>query len=203
MRIRVFQKNPHKRVVDQALKVIQKGGIIIYPTDTVYGIGADIYNKKAIERIIRLKKETKFKALSLICSSFSQLTEFVKISNQSFKIMKHCLPGPYTFILEARKMVPKLMLSRQKTAGIRLPEDQFSHMLVNELGHPIISTSLPSVNGEVIIDPDNIELYFGKHVDLIVDAGFLGNEASSVISLVEDEIKIIREGKGNIDRIFL
>ncbi|MCB0278194.1 MAG: threonylcarbamoyl-AMP synthase, partial [Calditrichaeota bacterium] len=117
-----------------AADILRSGGIIIYPTDTTYGLGADIYNKKAIERILQIKHESKFKALTFICDDFSVLHNYVRISNFAFKILKRCLPGPYTFVLEATKLVPKLMLHKRKTAGIRVPNDEFCVELVRELG---------------------------------------------------------------------
>lgn len=201
-KITVFRENPHARVINQTVDVLERGGIIIYPTDTTYGIGADINNKKAIEKILHIKRETKFKALSFICWDFAHLTDYVKISNFAFKIMKRCLPGPYTFILDAKKLVPKLMLSKQKTAGIRLPDDEFCKKVIEKLGHPIVSTSIPEIDGINMNNPEEFYGYFSNQVDLIIDAGFIESEPSTVVSLTGDELEILREGKGDLEKLY-
>jgi len=200
--LKVYQENPHHRVIQKTVEVLKKGGIIIYPTDTTYGLGADINNKKAIERILQLKHESKFKALSFICSEFSELTDYVQIDNHAFKLMKRCLPGPFTFVLPAKRLVPKLMLSKQKTAGIRVPDDAFCKQLVQELGHPIVSTSLPSPEGEILNDPHEIFDLYHKRVDLIIEAGFLDSEPSTVVDLTEGDPIILREGKGDVNKLY-
>jgi tRNA threonylcarbamoyl adenosine modification protein (Sua5/YciO/YrdC/YwlC family) len=199
---KIYQENPHQRVIKKTAEVLRNGGIIIYPTDTTYGIGADIYNQKAIKRILQLKNETKFKALSFICDSFNNMHQYVKISNFAFKIMKRCLPGPYTFILEATKLVPKLMLFNKHTAGIRVPDDEFCRQLIHELGNPIVSTSLPNSDDYNMNDPEEIITKFDKHVDLIIEAGYIASAPSTVVDLQNDEITILREGSGDLSRLY-
>lgn len=200
--LRLYPQNPHPRVIQQTLKVLLSGGVIIYPTDTTYGIGADISNKKAIEKILRIKHVSKFKALSFMLDDFKNIHKYVKVSDFAFKVMKRCLPGQYTFILEATKLVPKLMLFNRKTAGIRVPDDEFCRELVRQLGHPIVSTSLPSPEGEILNDPEVIRDRFEKQVDLIVEAGHIFTAPSTVVDLQNDEIEIIREGSGDINRLY-
>jgi tRNA threonylcarbamoyl adenosine modification protein (Sua5/YciO/YrdC/YwlC family) len=199
---KIYQENPQPRVINKAAEVLRNGGVIIYPTDTTYGLGADIMNKKAIERILQIKHASKFKALSFICDDFKHIHEYVHISNFAFKTMKRCLPGPFTFVLEATKVVPKLMLHNRKTAGIRVPNDPFCIALIKELGHPIVSTSLPVEEGEILNDPDEIISRFDNLVDLIVEAGFIYNEPSTVVDLQNDEINILREGSGDIQLLY-
>jgi tRNA threonylcarbamoyl adenosine modification protein (Sua5/YciO/YrdC/YwlC family) len=199
---KIYQENPQPRIISKVAEALKKGAVIVYPTDTTYGIGADINNKKAIERILQIKHASKFKALSFICDDFKNIHEYVHVSNFAFKVMKRCLPGHFTFVLEATKLVPKLMLHSRKTAGIRVPEDEFCMALVNELGNPIVSTSLPSDEGEILNDPDEIISRFDKHVDIIVEAGFVYNAPSTVVDLQNDEIEIIREGSGDISLLY-
>lgn len=199
---KIYQENPQPRVINKVVDALKKGAVIVYPTDTTYGLGADIMNKKAIERILQIKHESKFKALSFICDDFKKIHEYVHVSNFAFKVMKRCLPGHYTFVLEATKVVPKLMLHNRKTAGIRVPSDEFCTSLVKELGNPIVSTSLPAAEGEILNDPDEIIQRFDKHVDVIVEAGFVYNDPSTVVDLQDDEINILREGSGEISLLY-
>jgi tRNA threonylcarbamoyl adenosine modification protein (Sua5/YciO/YrdC/YwlC family) len=180
------------------VEVLREGGIIIYPTDTVYGLGCDLSNKKGIEKIYELKKRNKKKPLSFVCSDLKHISQYAKVTDYAYKTMKRLLPGAYTFILEASRLVPKIILPKRPTTGIRVPDNQICLALVRELGQPIISTSVKTAAGESLGDPYAIKECFNRVVDLIIDGGNIIPEPSSVISLVDDNIEIIRIGKGDI-----
>jgi tRNA threonylcarbamoyl adenosine modification protein (Sua5/YciO/YrdC/YwlC family) len=180
---------------------LKKGGVIIYPTDTVYAFGADMYNSKAIEKISRLKKISESANYSIICHDLSHLSDYtLQISNDIFRLMKRALPGPYTFILKANNQVPKLFHSKKKTIGIRVPDNAIARAIVEALGNPIVSSSIHD-DDEVIeytTDPDLIYERYEDQIDLLVDGGFGDNEASTVLDCTGDEIEILREGKGDL-----
>ncbi|MBW2011865.1 MAG: threonylcarbamoyl-AMP synthase, partial [Deltaproteobacteria bacterium] len=178
--------------------ILKKGGVIAYPTDTYYGIGCDIMNKKAIERIYLLKKRKKTKPFSFICSGLKNISHYAKVSNYAYKTMKRLLPGPYTFILEGSKIVPKIMLTKRKTAGIRVPDNRICMALIEEMGNPIISTSATMKDGNILNDPYFIQDHFGSGIDVVIDGGTVAGEPSSVISLIDDIPEIIRKGIGDV-----
>ncbi len=197
--IKINSQNPQMRFIRRVVEVLQNGGVIAYPTDTVYGFGCSLYDKKAIERIVQIKRSEKNRPFSFICADLKDISLYSKVSNYGYKTMKRLLPGPYTFILEGTKLVPKIMLTpKRKTAGIRVPNHPIALALVQELGHPIISTSATLPGGEILYDPAEIEQKVGKLLDLIVDGGILVSEPSSVIDLTEDVPKIVRQGKGDV-----
>ncbi len=198
MLIHINPENPQPRLIDQSIRVLRDGGIIAYPTDTFYGIGCDIMNKKAIERIYWLKQRDPKQPFSFICSDLKNISQYAKVSNYAYKTMKRMLPGPYTFILEGSKMVPKMMLTKRKTAGIRVPNHPICIHLVEKLGNPIISTSASLPDGEILNDPSFIHDHFGVNIDLVIDGGPVPGEPSSVISLINDEPEILREGLGDV-----
>lgn len=197
MLISINPETPQKRLINRAVKVLQEGGIIAYPTDTCYGIGCDIMNKKAIEKIYWLKQRDRREPFSFVCSDLKNISQYAKVTNYAYKTMKRLLPGPYTFILEGSKMVPKIMLTKRKTAGIRVPDHKICIRLVEELDHPIISTSASTKDDEIINNPSLIKEYFSPHLDLVIDGGPVPGEPSSVISLIDDFPEIIREGRGD------
>ena len=186
------------RLIKKAADVLRDGGVIIYPTDTVYGLGCALSNKKGIERIYELKKRNKKKPLSFVCSDLKHISQYAKVTDYAYKTMKRLLPGAYTFILEASRLVPKIILPKRSTTGIRVPDNQICLALIKELGEPIISTSVKTAQGESLSDPCLIKENFNRVVDLIIDGGIIMPEPSSVISLVDDNIEIIRIGKGDI-----
>lgn len=197
--IKINSQNPQMRFIRRVVEVLQNGGVIAYPTDTVYGFGCSLYDKKAIERIVQIKRSEKNRPFSFICADLKDISLYSKVSNYGYKTMKRLLPGPYTFILEGTKLVPKIMLTpKRKTAGIRVPNHPIALALVQELGHPIISASATLPGGEILYDPAEIEQKVGKLLDLIVDGGILVSEPSSVIDLTEDVPKIVRQGKGDV-----
>ncbi len=191
--------NPQPRLIKQVADILEKGGVISYPTDTYYGIGCDIMNKKAIERIYQLKQRHKSKPFSFICADLKDISLYAKVSNYAYKTMRRLLPGPYTFVLEGTKLVPKMMLTKRKTAGIRVPNNQICIDLVHQLGNPIISTSATDPEGEVFRDASLIHDFFGTRLDAVIDGGPVAGEPSSVISLIGDEPEVLREGVGEVD----
>ncbi|MDD2316639.1 MAG: L-threonylcarbamoyladenylate synthase [Desulfobacterales bacterium] len=199
MVVQINHQNPQMRLIRKAVEILQRGGVIAYPTDTYYGIGCDIMNKKAIERIYLIKHRDKNKPFSFICSGLKNISDYAKVSNYAYKTMKRLLPGPYTFVLEGSKLVPKIMLTKRKTAGIRVPDHPICMALVETLGSPILTTSATLPDGAILNDPYLIEDCFGKRLDLIIDGGTVPGEPSSVISLISDEPEVIREGLGKID----
>ncbi|MFH0789327.1 MAG: L-threonylcarbamoyladenylate synthase [Pseudomonadota bacterium] len=196
MIFRINPSNPQKRLIDKAVDILRAGGVIAYPTDTIYGFGCDMYNKKAIQRIYQIKKRDRQKPFSFICSDLKNISLYAQVTNQAYKNMKRCLPGPYTFILLGTKLVPKVMVTKRKTVGIRVPNNNICLAIVKGLGHPIISTSVGFSGGEVFSDPSLIEETFGSQIDLTVDGGILANQPSTIISLIDNEIEVIREGLG-------
>lgn len=198
MLVHINPKNPQPRLIAQAVLILKDGGIIAYPTDTFYGIGCDIMNKKAIERIYRLKQRDRNAPFSFVCSDLTNISQYAKVSNYAYKTMRRLLPGPYTFILEGSKMVPKIMLTKRKTAGIRVPAHEICLKLVEGLGNPIISTSAGMGDGEIFHDPSLIQDLFGAHIDMVIDGGPVPGEPSSVISLINDIPEVIRKGVGDI-----
>lgn len=206
MLLKIYPENPNTRAIQQVVECLKDGGIIIYPTDTIYGIGCDIYRPKAIERIIQIQGNAKKKsALSFICHDLSHLSDFTTpINNQIFKAMKRVLPGPYTFILNANNQVPKIIHGNKKTVGIRVPDNNIIREIVKEFGNPILSSSIKDEDEvlEYITDPELIYETYGDLVDIVIDGGYGDNIPSTVIDCTNDEIEIIREGKGELDLLF-
>lgn len=201
MRIRLYEENVNTKQLDQVVDCLKKGGVIIYPTDTVYAFGADMYNSKAVEKISRLKKISESANYSIICHDLSNLSDYtLQISNDIFRMMKRALPGPYTFILKANNQVPKLFHSKKKTIGIRVPDNVIARAIVEALGNPIISSSIhdDDLVLEYTTDPDLIYERYEDKIDLLVDGGIGDNEASTVLDCTGDEIEILREGKGDL-----
>lgn len=197
----VNSQNPQARLIKKAVEILRDGGIIIYPTDTVYGMGCDLFNKKGIEKIYEIKKRSKKQQLSFVCADLKDISRYARVSDYAYKTMKRLLPGPYTFILEASRLVPKIILPKKLTTGIRVPDNRICLALVRELGQPIISTSVKKGDGVILGDPYIIKESFEKYVDLVIDGGTLVPEQSSVISLVDDMIEIVRVGKGDVSTL--
>ena len=189
--------NPELRFINKAIKILHEGGVIIYPTDTVYGIGCDIYNKEALDRVRQIKSNPDIKLLSFICPNLKDIAKYVRVSDYAYKTMKRLLPGPYTFILPAAKNVPKKLWSKRKTVGIRIPDHPVALKIVQGLGNPIVSTSTTTRKGELLIDPLEIKSVFDFQVDLMLASGNLLGKPSSVIDLSGDEPVIVREGAGD------
>lgn len=191
-------QNPQQRFINKAVEVLKDGGIIIFPTDTFYGIGCDLYNKEGIEKLLSIKNEDKNKLFSFIFSDFKNITKYAKVSDYSFKLMKKLLPGPYTFILPAAKEIPKKLWSRRQTVGIRIPNHNIALMLAEGLGNPIVSTTASNRLGEPLTDIFEIKNVFNISVDLMLASSNVSFEPSSIVDLSGEEPVIIREGAGDL-----
>ena len=189
---------PQMRYINKAVEVLKEGGVIIYPTDTVYGIGCDIYNKKALERVFDIKQDSGTKLLSFVIPNLKEIARYAKVSDYAYKSMRHLLPGPYTFILPAAREVPKKLWSKRQTVGIRIPKHNVALTLAKELGNPIISTSVTNRKGLVLYNPLEIKMIFNAQVDLMLASGNLQGEPSSIIDLSSDTPEIIRFGAGDV-----
>lgn len=198
MLLPIHPEHPQARLIARVVECLRQGGVIAYPTDTTYGIGCSIFNKKGIERIYLLKQRERKKPFSFICSSLSEVTRYAKVGNAAFKILKRHLPGPYTFVLEATREVPDLLLTRQKTVGIRIPDNRICLDIVQMLENPIITTSANLSGEEPVGDPGLIEANFGARLDIVVDGGMLTTDVSSVVSLIGDMPEILRVGTGDL-----
>lgn len=200
--IKIYNENPNPKEIDKVVSLLKKGGLIIYPTDTVYGLGCDITNSKALEKIARLKNIKLAKAnLSFICNDLSHLSDYVKqIDTPTYKVLKRALPGAYTFILPGNNNLPRAFKNK-KTVGIRIPDNNIIREIVKQLGNPIVSTSIRDEDDviEYTTDPELIFEKWQNIVDVVIDGGYGGNQPSTVIDLSNDEIEIIREGKGSLD----
>jgi tRNA threonylcarbamoyl adenosine modification protein (Sua5/YciO/YrdC/YwlC family) len=198
MLIEINPANPQMRKVREVVGILNREGVIAYPTDTYYGIGCDLMSKKAIERIYQIKQRSRSQPFSFICADLKHISDYAKVSNYAYKTMKRLLPGPYTFVLKGSKLVPKIMLTKRKTVGIRVPNNAICLALVRELGNPIISTSATMPEGSVFQDPSLINDHFKSAIDIVVDGGSVPNQPSSVISLIDDVPEIIRVGLGDV-----
>jgi tRNA threonylcarbamoyl adenosine modification protein (Sua5/YciO/YrdC/YwlC family) len=198
MLIRIHPENPQERHIQQVISILKQGGIIVYPTDTIYGLGCDIYQHKAIERICRIKNVQPQKAnLSFICYDLSDLSHYARqLDTPVYRSLKQHLPGPYTFILQASKEVPKLLKTKKDTVGIRVPDNRIARCIVKELGNPILSTTLPGAFVEDYTDPEIIHERFEKLVDVVIDAGIGGMVPSTIVDFTKPEPEVIRAGAG-------
>jgi len=194
--------NPQVRFINKAVDSLKNGDVIIYPTDTVYGLGCDIFNRKAVERIYSIKNESNTKLFSFIIPNLKDIAKYAKVSNYAYKIIKKLTPGPYTFVLPASKEVPKKIWTKRKTVGIRIPNNEIALTLTKELGNPIISTSATTRKGELLFNPLEIKNIFNFQVDLMLSMGALNGVPSSIIDLTGEEAEIIREGSGNLSFLF-
>jgi tRNA threonylcarbamoyl adenosine modification protein (Sua5/YciO/YrdC/YwlC family) len=205
MVLKIHPDNPQGRLVSRAIEVLRNGGIIVYPTDTVYGIGCSIFNAGAIERIHAIKRQDQSKPFSFICSDLGNISEYARVSNPAYRLIKSLIPGPYTFILPASrlKQLPKSLFSKRKAVGIRVPDNTISQMLIRELGHPILGASATGPDGEILHDPDVIGKLYGNRVDLILDAGYGKLEVSTILDLTDDRPVVVREGAGDISMLLM
>jgi tRNA threonylcarbamoyl adenosine modification protein (Sua5/YciO/YrdC/YwlC family) len=197
-RIQIHPDNPQKKFVKAAADILRNGGLIVYPTDSVYGLGCDLFNKGAIEKIYQCKGNDKRKLLSFICPDLKGIAEYAYISNPAYKVMRHLLPGPYTFLLNASKRVPKILLENRKTVGIRVPDNAICQALLSEFGHPIINTSASLGDHAYLNDPEEIVETFERLADLFLDAGNGGLDPSTIIDFTQEEPVVIRQGKGKL-----
>ena len=203
MYLHIHPQDPQQRNINTVVETLKNGGVIIYPTDTIYGLGCDIFNQKAIERICRIKGINPAKAqLSFVCYDLSDMSKYIKpISTATYRLVRYHLPGPYTFILNASKEVPKLLKSKKDTVGLRIPDNIIARCIVKELGHPILSVSLPGEMVEDYTDPELIYRNFEKQVDVVVDGGVGGMIPSTIIDCTGDEPVLTRQGLGEWETV--
>ena len=201
MYLKLFEDNPNTKDIVKIAETLKNGGVIIYPTDTVYAIGCDINNVKAVQRVAALRGIKPEKAnFSMICQDLSNIATYAKVNNEVFKVMKRCLPGPFTFILNATNKLPNVLINRRKTIGIRVPDNYIVRAIVEELGNPLLTTSVHD-DDEVVeytTDPELIYEKYSKLVDIVVDGGYGQNVASTVVDCTGDEIEIVRQGVGEL-----
>ncbi len=197
MLLAINSRNPEPRKIERALELMRRGGVIAYPTDTVYGLGCDITDKRAVERIYRMKGMRDDQLLSFVCPDLSEVARYGVVQDSAYRIMRRLLPGPYTFILQATREVPKVLRLKRKTVGIRMPDHPVALALARGLGSPVASTSA-SIDGEILIDPREIEERF-RGLDLVLDAEGVGLTPSTIIDLSGDAPVVVREGAGKVD----
>ena len=197
--LEIHPQSPQRRLIDQVVEVLKKGGVICYPTDTMYGIGCDIFNQKAVKRVHQIKNRPKHKPFSFMCSDLKNISEYSHVGNTAYGLMRKCLPGPYTFVLPGTKLVPKIMLTTQKTVGIRVPDHAISQALLQGLGNPILNTSAVRDDGGMVpVDGYDVNDLFCNQVDLIIEGGQIVPDPSTVVSLIDDRPEILRLGKGEV-----
>jgi tRNA threonylcarbamoyl adenosine modification protein (Sua5/YciO/YrdC/YwlC family) len=197
-RLQIHPLNPQPRYLKAAADILRDGGLLLYPTDSVYGLGCDLFNKSAVEKIYQQKGNDKRKLLSFICPDLKGITEYAYVSNAAYRVMRHLLPGPYTFILNATKQVPKILLEKRKTVGIRVPDNVVCQGLLAELGRPVISTSACLSGQDFLSDPEAIVATFENIVDLFLDSGPGGLEPSTIVDFTQEEPVVVRQGKGKL-----
>lgn len=198
MLLQINAQHPEPRKIDRVKQVLEKGGVIAYPTDTVYGLGCDLLNKQAIDRLYQIKGMSRDQQLAFICPDLGDIAKYAIVENAAFRVIRRCLPGPYTFVLKATRDVPKMVQNKQKTVGIRVPNHPVAIAIVKELGRPLISTTAARHGSEPMVDPWEIDQEF-HGLDLVVDADAGGTVPTTVVDLSEGDIKVIREGAGPID----
>ena len=197
----IYLDHPQPRLIKRAVDIIVGGGIVIYPTDTIYGLGVDIFNKNAMNRVLRIKRASQHKLLSFVCPDLKDLSRWAIIPTYAYKIMKRVTPGKYTFILRATREVPKLLLQKRKTVGIRIPDSVVVQNLLAELGRPLLSTSVPQGTDSYYTDPVEIADMFNNEIDLILDAGIMFNQPSTIVDFSSNEPVILREGSGDLNAL--
>jgi tRNA threonylcarbamoyl adenosine modification protein (Sua5/YciO/YrdC/YwlC family) len=193
---RIDLDHPHRRLLQHAARILAEGGLIVYPTDTIYGLGADLFNKGAMERIFKLKKASRQKLLSFVCPDLSAAAEWAYLPTSAYRILRRVTPGKYTFVLRASKQAPKILLQKRPTVGIRIPDSPVALGLARELGRPLLSTSVPQGEEEFYTDPQAIAETFRHEIELILDAGPLANMPSTIIDLSGPEPALLRRGAG-------
>jgi tRNA threonylcarbamoyl adenosine modification protein (Sua5/YciO/YrdC/YwlC family) len=197
--IEVNADHPQPRHVQRAVEILSNGGVIAYPTDTYYGLGCDLGSKKGIEKLYQLKGRDRKKPLSFLCPDLSDVAKYAHVSNFAYRTMKGLTPGAFTFVLEATRLVPEVMMTKQKQVGIRVPDSGLARALAAALGRPIVTTSATNEEGEPLIDAKDIKDVLGNRLELILDGGVQLMEPSTVVSLVDDHIEVLRQGKGQLD----
>ncbi len=200
MLLPINPKHPEPRKIQRAVQILQEGGVIAYPTDTVYGLGCDLLNKQATDRLYQIKGVSRDHALAFICPDLSDIAKYAVVENQVYRVLKHFLPGPYCFILQATREVPKLVQTKRKTVGIRVPDHPVTNALVRELGRPLISTTANRPGEEPLVDPWEIEQAF-PGLELVIDGDAGGSVPTTVVDLSQGDVRVVREGAGPIDEL--
>lgn len=190
--------HPQPRHVAKIVEILRGDGVIVYPTDTVYGLGCDIRSKKALDKVRRIKKVDNRRHLSFVFADLKAIAEYAQVNDRAYKILRRYLPGPYTFVLQATRLVPRIVLTKRNEVGIRIPDNRICQALVAELGNPILSSSVRMPDDELLDDPREIEKMYKGQVDLVVDGGLIAPQPSSIISLLEDSPEVLRAGKGDV-----
>jgi len=199
--IQIHPVNPQERLISKAAQILDKGGVIAYPSDTSYALAADIFNKKAVEKLYNIKKTDKSQLFSCICYDYAKISEYAFVSTKIYRIMNHHLPGPYTFILKGKSLLPKLTLSKRKTIGIRMPDSNIVKALYVAAAHPFLSCGIRLGTDDILNDPETIEERIGHAIDCVIDGGSVPHAPSSVVSLESDIPVILREGSGNLSNL--
>ncbi len=193
---RINSTNPQRRLIRKAIEALNSGQVIAFPTDTVYGLGCKLSDKKAMLKLYQVKKVDKGHPMALLCADLKHISVYARVSNPAYKVLRHYLPGPYTFVLEATREVPKLMLTKQRTVGLRVPDNMIVQAIVHELGEPILNTTAEIVDFGLFIDAEEIEAKLGKQLGCVIDGGILPDERSTVVDLTNYEPIVLRSGKG-------
>lgn len=201
--VEIDPQHPQPRILERAVQTLSSGGLVAFPTDTYYGIGCDLFDKRAIERIYQLKQMPKTHELSFICPDLAEVSRYAIVDNSAYRVLRRKTPGPFTFILPATRLVPDLALRRQKTVGVRVPDSPIALALVRALAHPVISTSAATPEGQGLIDARDIKERLGHGLELILDGGYQLNEPSSVIDLSGPQPVVVRQGKGDVSDLFV
>ncbi len=199
MILQINSQHPQPRHVTRISDILRNDGVIVYPTDTVYGLGCDIRSKKALDRVRRIKKMDNKQPLSFVFADLKSISQYAQVTDNDYKILRRYLPGPYTFILKATRLVPRIVLTKRNEVGIRIPDNRICQALVAELGNPILSSSVRMPDDQLFDDPKEIDKVYKGQVDLVIDGGVFMPEPSSVISLLEDAPVVLRPGKGDVD----
>lgn len=201
--VEIDPRHPQPRIIERAVQTLASGGLVAFPTDTYYAIGCDLFDKRAIERIYQLKQLPRTHELSFVCPDLAEVSRYAIVDNAAYRVLRRKTPGPFTFVLPSTRLVPDLVLRRQKTVGVRVPDSPIALALVRALAHPVISTSAAAPDGEVLIDAREIKERLGHGLDLILDGGYKPNEASSVVDLTGPEPVVVRQGKGDTSDLLL
>lgn len=198
MILQINSVNPQPRRIDQVAETLRSGGVIVYPTDTVYGLGCDMNSKRALERVRRIKRMDNKRHLSFVFADLKQISHYAQVTDNAYRIMRRFLPGPYTFVLKATRLVPRIVLTKRNEVGIRIPDNRVCQALVAKIGNPILSSSVRMPDDQLLDDPYEIERLYKGQVDLVIDGGVFMPAPSSIISLLDDRPEVLRVGKGDV-----
>lgn len=199
MILQINPMHPQPRRIEKVAEVLRSEGVIVYPTDTVYGLGCDIHSKKALEKVRRIKRMDNKRHLTFVFADLKQISHYAQVTDYAYRILRRFLPGPYTFVLKATRLVPRIVLTKRSEVGIRIPDNKVCQSLLEELGNPILSSSVRMPDDQLHDDPREIDKIYRGQVDLVIDGGTFLPEPSSIISLLNDEPEVIRHGKGDVD----